>query len=209
MTPREVQATGSAGELSEFQQAVLVGTLLGDASIAKHGHHHRLFVKHKEAHRPLAEWKRRVFQDYTTMQLHVFDQRLNGRLYPCVQFVTRTNPVFGLWRERFYRDRRKIVPADIADLLRPESIAVWLMDDGAADRWGVSFQTHSFELSEVERLATALTERFALRTSLMRNKGAWIVYVHGQSVEALKRIVAPQLLPEFAYKLIPRGRWTP
>lgn len=126
-----------------------------------------------------------------------------------VQFVTRTNPIFGMWRERFYRDRRKIVPSDIADLLRPESIAVWLMDDGSADRGGVSFQTHSFELSEVERLANALTERFALRTSLMRNKGASIVYVHARSVEDLRRIVAPQLLPEFAYKLIPRRPWTP
>jgi hypothetical protein len=69
-------------ELTELQRAVLVGTLLGDGSIAKHGHHHRLFVKHKLAHRALAEWKRTVFADFTTMPLHQFDQRLNSSFIP-------------------------------------------------------------------------------------------------------------------------------
>lgn len=209
MTPREVQATGSAGELTAFQQAVLVGTMLGDGNIARHGHHHRLFVKHSEAQRTLAEWKRWVFADFTTMPLHHFDQRLNGRLYPCVQFVTRTHPVFSEWHHRFYRERRKVVPIDIADLLMPESVAVWLMDDGTADRAGVTFQTHSFEREEVERLAAALERRFGLWTSLNRNKGAWIVYVHGSSVRQLQVLVAPHMLPAFTYKLIPRGTWTP
>lgn len=196
-------------EITEFQQAVLVGTLLGDGSIAKHGHHHRLFVKHKAAHEALAAWKHEVFSDFTTMPLHHFDQRLNARLYPCVQFVTRTNRVFSEWRERFYRDGRKIVPTDIADLLEPVAVAVWLMDDGTADRAGVSFQTHSFRIDEVKVLATALQERYALRTSLHRNKGAHVVYVHGSSVPALAALVAPSILPELAYKLVPRGTWTP
>ena len=210
MTPREVQRpTGSARELTEFQQAVLVGTLLGDGSIAKHGHHHRLFVKHKAAHRSLVEWKREVFADFTSMQLHEFEQQLNGRGYPCVQFVTRTDPVFTVWRQRFYRDRRKIVPPDIEHLVTPASVAVWLMDDGTAERAGVSFQTHSFEHDEAERLATLLRAKFGLKTSLMKNHGASIVYVHGSSLEALTALVAPYVLPQFTYKLIPRGTWTP
>lgn len=192
-------------ELTEFQQAVLAGTLLGDTSIAKHGHHHRLFIKHKSAHRALVEWKYEVFRDFVTMSLNDFDQQLNGRRYPCVQFVTRTSPIFTVWRERFYRERTKIVPPNMADLLQPVSIAAWLMDDGTADRAGITFQTHSFQLGEVERLASVLMERFALRTSLMRNKGAWIVYVHRSSVEDLAALVAPYVLPQFTYKLVPRG----
>ncbi len=210
MTPREVQRpTGSARELTEFQQAVLVGTLLGDGSIAKHGHHHRLFVKHKAAHRSLVEWKREVFSAFTTMRLHEFEQQLNGRGYPCVQFVTRTDPVFTVWRQRFYVDRRKIVPPDIERFVTPVSVAVWLMDDGTAERAGVSFQTHSFEQDEAKRLAMLLQDAFGLETSLMKNHGASIVYVHGSSLEALKALVAPYVLPQFTYKLIPRGTWTP
>jgi LAGLIDADG DNA endonuclease family len=183
ITPREVQIQTS--ELTEFQQAVLVGTLLGDGSIAKHGHRHRLFVKHATAQIALAAWKREVFADFTSMPLHHFDQRLNDHLYPCVQFVTRTHQAFSVWRERFYRDRRKIVPD------------------------GVSFQTHSFKVDEVELLAAVLNHRYALKTSLNRNKGAWVVYVHGSSVGALKALVGAHMLPELAYKLVPRGTWTP
>jgi hypothetical protein len=35
------------------------------------------------------------------------------------------------------------------------------------------------------------------------------VYVHGSSVEALKALIGAQMLPELAYKLVPRGTWTP
>ena len=207
ITPREVQIVAS--ELTKFQQAVLVGTLLGDASIAKHGHHCRLFVKHKAAHVALAAWKREVFSDFTTMPLHHFDQRLNDRFYPCVQFVTRTAPIFSEWRERFYRAGRKVVPTDVVELLEPAAIAAWFMDDGTADRAGVSFQTHSFRIDEVEDLAAAMHERYGLKTSLNRNKGAHVVYIHGASVPALAALIAPTMLPELAYKLVPRGTWTP
>ena len=199
----------STRELTELQQAVLVGTLLGDGSIAKHGLHHRLFVKHKLAHRALAEWKREVFSTFTTMPLHQFDQRLNGQLYPCVQFVTRTDPVFSEWRHRFYDGRRKIVPAEISSFVTPVSIAVWLMDDGTADRAGVSFQTHSFEFAEVERLAALLCVQFEIEASVQKNKGRWILYVPKASLGKLRSLVDGHVLPEFAYKLVPRGTWTP
>src|SRR5437879_5153670 len=57
---RQDNAEGSSsmlGELSERQRAVLVGTLLGDGCLAKHGYYHRLHIKHKEAHRGLVEFK--------------------------------------------------------------------------------------------------------------------------------------------------------
>ena len=132
-------------DLSPDQESVLIGTVLGDACLAMHGHHARLHVKHKAAHRSLAEFKRSTFESYLSMALHEFDQRLGGKRYPCVQFVTRTSPVFTSWRRRFYADGRKHVPDDIADLLTPLAIAVWFMDDGSADHCGVTIQTHSFD----------------------------------------------------------------
>jgi ubiquinol-cytochrome c reductase cytochrome b subunit len=210
MTPREVQhLTDSAVGFTSLQQSVLVGTMLGDASLAKHGDYHRLFVKHKEGHRSLAEWKREIFRDFTTMPLHFFEQRLNGRGYPCVQFVTRTSPIFSVWHERFYRAKRKVVPTEIADLLTPVAVAVWLMDDGTADRAGISFQTHAFTIDEVRGLGSALYRLFGLRTSAIRNGGAWILYVYGSSVPALRALVEPYVLTDLRYKLNPRGSWTP
>ena len=204
-TPREVQDR----RFTQDQCAVLTGTLLGDGSLPVHGRHPRLFVKHKAAHEALALMKYDMFRDFISMRPNRFSQRLNGREYPCVQFVTRTSPAFWEWRNRFYRGRTKIVPEDIAQYLSPLALAVWLMDDGAADYAGLTFQTHSFTHTETVRLAAALREEYGLCTTVRKNRGSYVLYVKGESVTPFREIVAPHLLPDFAYKVIPRRSRTP
>ena len=119
-----------------------MGTLLGDGCLAKHGRFHRLHVKHQLSQRALAEMKRDAFGEFVTMRLHQFDQKLGDHLYPCVQFATRTSAVFSEWHGRFYQERRKVVPENIAAMLTPLSLAVWFMDDGGADYAGLNLQTH-------------------------------------------------------------------
>jgi LAGLIDADG DNA endonuclease family len=123
--------------------------------------------------------------------------------------VTRTNPVFSEWHHRFYGEGRKTVPADIARDLSPLALAVWLMDDGAADYAGVTFQTHSFGREGSDRLAAVLRDRHCLKASVRGNRGGWIVYVHASSLTRLTETVEPHLLPQFTYKLMPRRSRTP
>ena len=52
----DAEGSSSPKNLTGRQQAVLVGTLLGDGCLAKHGRFHRLHIKHKAAHRALAEF---------------------------------------------------------------------------------------------------------------------------------------------------------
>jgi hypothetical protein len=199
----EDNAEGSSNptNLTGRQRAVLVGTLLGDGCLAKHGRFHRLHVKHKAAHRVLAEFKRDVFTEFVGMPLHEFDQQLGGKSYPCVQFATRTSPLFTEWYARFYRAGRKVVPHNIASYLTPLSLTVWFMDDGAADHAGATFQTHSFTGEEVHLLIETLQRRFDLALNPRRNRGRWIIYVKSVSMRRLNEILAPHLLPGFAYKI--------
>lgn len=199
----------SSSELSSQQQDVLVGTLLGDGCLAKHGYYHRLHIKHRIAQRDLAEFKYSVFRDFITMSPHVFGQRLGGREYPCVQFATRTNPVFTDWHTRFYVGRVKAVPRDIVSLLSPMSLAVWVMDDGAADYAGMTLQTHSFALGGVRRLRTALDERFGLKTGERSNKGKTVICVPAAGMSRLRDLVEPLVLPSLTYKLQPRRERNP
>jgi hypothetical protein len=204
-TPREVRDR----RFTQEQQAVLTGTLLGDGSLPVHGRHPRLFVKHKADHEALALFKYEVFREFISMSPHRFAQRLHGRDYPCVQFVTRTDAAFSEWRLRFYRQRRKIVPTDIAVGLSPLALAVWLMDDGAADYAGLTFQTHSFTPRETNRLAAVLRRKYGLHTSTRANRGKQIVYVFAESIPRLRQIVEPHVLVELEYKLVPRRSRTP
>jgi hypothetical protein len=149
---------------------------LGDGCLAKHGNYHRLHIKHKLAQLALVEMKHEAFRDFVTMPLHEFDQQLRGRAYPCVQFATRTSPVFSEWHSRFYLDGRKIIPKDIASCLSPLAMAVWFMDDGAADYAGVTIQTHNFQPEEVEFMRSLLSEMFGLRgvQGVTRERGSCI-----------------------------------
>ena len=188
---------------------MLVGTLLGDGCLAKHGRFHRLHVKHQISQRALAELKREVFCDFVTMPLHQFDQLLEGRRYPCVQFATHTSPLFSEWHQRFYRERRKVVPVGLAEWLTPLSMAIWFMDDGGADYAGLSLQTHNFELEETEHLVATLAARFGIRATTRANKGHWIVYIPSSSVGSFCSVIEPHMLPELRYKLVPRRERTP
>lgn len=207
----EDNAEGSSG--STFYAGAGSGidrnALLGDGSLPIHGRYPRLFVKHKADHDALALFKYEAFRDLVSMQPHYFPQRLGGREYSCVQFVTRTNPEFLGWRQRFYRGRRKIVPVDIDRDLSPLALAVWLMDDGAADYAGLTFQTHSFTRAETNRLAAVLRRKYGLSTKVRANRGSLIVYVTAGSISELRRIVLPHVLPELEYKLVPRRFRTP
>lgn len=196
-------------ELSPDEEAVLIGTVLGDGALAMHGHHARLFVKHKAAHRALVEFKWKTFSRFTSMRLHEFDQQLGRKRYPCVQFVTRTHPVFTTWRRRFYVDRRKIVPTNVVDLLSPLAAAVWFMDDGSADHTGVTLQTHCFTMDEVQRLQAALSERFDIVATIRENKRRPILYIGKRELPRFRAVIAPFVLPDLEYKLVPRGSSTP
>lgn len=88
--------------------------MLGDGSLTDHAVHPNLFIKHKEAHRELVEWKYDVFSNLTSMPINGFDQALNGNKYPALQFATRATPALAKWRRLFYPYGVKVVPASIS-----------------------------------------------------------------------------------------------
>lgn len=187
--------------LSEKQKLVLIGTILGDGSLAKHGRYYRLFIKHAANQQELIKWKYNIFKNIILMPLNYFAQEVNGKEYKFIQFVTLTHPVFGECRKRFYRDSRKIIPVKIDQIFyHPLSLAVLLMDDGANDTFGVTIQTHSFQKSEVKRLSQTIKKNFRIETSLRKNKGKWILYFPKKEIEKLHRTVKKYLLPSFKYK---------
>lgn len=117
--------------------------------------------------------------------------------------------MFTAWHARFYVGRVKSVPRDIASLMSPLSVAVWVMDDGAADYAGMTLQTHSFTLEGVRLLRAALDERFGLKTGERRNKGKTVIYVPAAGMSRLRELVEPLVLPSLVYKLQPRRERNP
>ena len=187
--------------LSDRQRNILIGSLLGDANINLKGKECRVFFKHSVNQAELLKWKRKEFEGITGMPINRFEQRVKGKKYGFVQFVTLTHPAFTVLHKVFYRDGKKIVPKNVDRILiSPISLATWIMDDGAKDNAGLTIQTHSFKNDEVGLLIRVLRDNFDLIATSRKNKGKSIIYFPQAEIKKLWEIVGSHILPEYRYK---------
>jgi hypothetical protein len=206
-TPREVQDFKSIKEsfcLSEKQEAVLLGTILGDGALKRRGIYHRLHIKHSRNQLSLVEYKRKIFSNITNMSIRNFVQEVNNKNYEFSEFVTLTHSEFTRFYEGFYKTGRKGINKKILKLFRdPLSLAIWFMDDGCAEHAGVSFHTQSFFVKEVDLLRRHINDVFSIETTRRRNKNGWIIYIPKRQLDIFQKLVYRHILPEFRYKLCP------
>jgi hypothetical protein len=187
--------------LSERQKIILVGTLLGDGNLTRHGKDFRLFVKHSKSQSILGEWKIKEFGKITKMKLNFFQQEVKGKIYGFCQFATLTHPEFNKYRKIFYSKSKKVIPKKIDEILmKPLSLAVWIMDDGARDNVGMSIQTHNFSPKGIRRLQRCLWKNFGILATIRKNKNKEIIYLPQSQIKKLHRLVKNYLLPEYKYK---------
>ena len=80
-------------------------------------------------------------------------------------------------------------------------LAVWIMDDGAADGGQLRINTQSFTVAENEALVSLLERKFGLKTTLNYDKGRPRLRGRAISMERLVETVREHVLPEMRYKL--------
>lgn len=148
---------------------VLVGTLLGGACIEKNGRFWRVRIDHGAKERAYVLWKDDRLRDLAASpprEVRVADPR-TGRTYVHHRFDTRSTEALGTYRDLFYRDGRKVVPADVETLLKsPLTLAVWYMDDGhrRTDCRALRINTQSYDPEGVRRLVSALQRNFGVES---------------------------------------------
>lgn len=93
-------------------------------------------------------------------------------------FNTLTLPCFNYFNDIFYKNKLKIVPLNIYELLTPIGLAFWIMDDGTyhkRDKYLI-LCTDNFSNTDVLKLVFVLQDKFKLycRTEA-KNKNLRIV----------------------------------
>jgi LAGLIDADG DNA endonuclease family len=95
-------------------------------------------------------------------------------------------------REQFYQNGRKIVPI---------GLAVWIMDDGAAEGKQLRIDTQGFLAAEAEELCRFLRAKFGIEMTVNRDKAKPRLRCKAASMERLKSIVREHTIPDMLYKL--------
>jgi ubiquinol-cytochrome c reductase cytochrome b subunit len=102
---------------------------------------------------------------------------------------------------------QKRVPIFISDYLTPIGLAHWIMQDGSFQRGqGLNIATNSFSYEECKFLANILTNKYNLKTSVVKTgaPAQWRISIWKESLPILSKIVSPYFIPEMVYKL--KGR---
>lgn len=195
--------------LTRNQEAILVGSVLGDAFLQKTGARNaRLRFEHGAKQKEYLLWKvkalTRLFQGKPTYLSRVHPK--TKATYEYWRAQSNATPEIGKLRAVFYPEGKKRIPPDIAEFLKePLALAVWYMDDGyyyPKDRNSFLYLGR-VSREEAEYACVALSKNFGLspRVYDKKQKG-FALYFGVAEAKKLHNVVRQyMLLPLFAYKL--------
>ena len=196
-------------ELTPEQKEILIGVILGDGFLEKLNVRSNTRLKIDNTYPDQEEFVntlRKLFDPITNMEPKILtrtDKRSN-KVSQSIYFWTLTLPCLNFYHELFYKDRIKLIPSNIGELLTEKGLAFWLMGDGfyRKDRGGVLICTDSYSLADVQLLRTVLIEKFGLVASIQkRREDVYRIYINKTSSENLIDLVKPYFIPRMFYKL--------
>lgn len=197
---------GSRGikTLTTKQKAIVVGKILGDGTIEKNGFYSRLRICQCHKQKEYVYWLYKELKNLATKVPRLVKFPRNSRSSDQYRFDTYSLPVFNELRNLFYKDRKKIVPKDIFDLLTdPMTLAVWYMDDGykRTDNSGLYLCTSSFTNEENLILKNCLYKNFGLETNIHFAGGYARLHIPSRCISRFTNLVNQHLVRSMFYKI--------
>lgn len=94
-----------------------------------------------------------------------------------------------------------MLPKNIEKLLTPVGLAHWIMGDGYFDGDSVRICTDNFTKHQVLELIKVLQNKFGLKATIRKRsnpntKVVWRISISKLSLEQLKNLIVPYLIPE-------------
>ena len=206
---RQVNSQKSLIKLTSLQTDVLVGILLGDASLERRKSTHNTRLRFDQTFPGHASYLMMLYGIYynltlsgPTLFIRKPDKR-TGNVYSSLAFKTISLPCLNEWHSLFYPEGIKVVPDTIADLLTARALAYFIIDDGGKGSHGeMNLHTRSYTLQEVQLLQEALRVNLSLKTRLVEKKlGQWIIVIPVNQILPLRHIVLPYTHSSMLYKL--------
>lgn len=206
-------------KLTDQQREVLIGTLLGDASMSlRNGKpHYSVKFEQKVDKQSYIDHLYEIFEPfvggpprprYFISTIALPDQKLEPKI-KSYWFRTYEHNSLIFYYNYFYKIKNgkkvKIVPKTIHKFLTARALSYWFMDDGTFN-WNCNkksylFSTQGFEKFECKRLCDALKLNFNICAAVHKDKDKWRIYILAESSELFKHIIQPYMHSDFYYKL--------
>ena len=182
--------------LTGQQLRLVLGSMLGDGYLVKTTRGYAFRVNHSILQKDYVDWKHNLLRDFVNS-----NPRQSGSTY---YFRTITHPKFVELRKLFYKNRLKVIPKKLLETtLDPFILAVWIMDDGSRDGRQLRINTQCFSREEQIFIQYVLRAKLGIETTLNRDKDQLRLRIGAKSMERLRELIEPYIIPSMLYKLIP------
>ena len=184
------------------EKNIIIGTALGDGHITKYKKEGEscLSFGHSPKQREYIEWKHSQLKKWIGCKIYELEHNINNKLYTTLNFVTRRNKKFTELRNIFYKNNKKIFPADfIKDNINELSLAVYYMDDGYnCSNRGCEFCCENFSREGNIEFINILKNRFNIESHLNKNNR---IYINKSEKMRFFNIIKKHIIPSMSYKI--------
>ena len=214
----KVRASSRIGPHNIDVISIIIGSLLGDGyANSRRIEGTRFCFRQSVIHKDYLFWLYKFFNDKgycSNLPPRMYERELlnkytqETKVYYGYEFNTFTFRSFNWIHKLFYKKGKKYINQDLINYITPLALAIWIMDDGGWAKPGVRLSTNAFKLEEVEYLAGILTSKWGLKCTLASHKkvsksNQYSIYILGESLPKLKKLVFPHIIPSMRYKLGP------
>lgn len=183
------------GSLSEVQQEIILGCVLGDGYMRKKTNAH-LQITHSFKQKDYVDWKYNKLKNIVITPPKTYKGNGNRIGY---RFFTRSIPQLTNIHDYFYdHEKIKRIPSNI--VLKPQSLAVWYMDDGNKSYNSCYLNTQKFDSLSQNNLMIALL-KLGIESNLNKDKEYYRIRVATKSVPNLIEMIKPFIISSMRYKL--------
>jgi RNA ligase len=188
---------------SKIQQAVLLGTLLGDASMFKSGGTLLCTWGHSAKNDAYVSTKDRIFSKFELNKRDItsgFGSTMRQRRLCCAE------PLKQVQQKTF--SGKKIVSREWLDNLDAIALAIWYMDDGSMSegrkgkqRPRADLHTEGFSLQENEIIKKWFDDTYGFSVKIQKTSNYHHIRLNANDAEIFWKMIKDYISPEMQYKL--------
>lgn len=190
-------------ELSNRVISILIGTVMGDASLNKPNVNARFIVSHGPKQKEYCKYLYTLLKEYGAKfrysKRKTIDKR-TGKYYESYTCTLPANPALNKLYDMFYRNKIKIIPNDsfFIDNFTAESLAFLYMDDGNKIHKGYNIATMCFTEQDILKFRKLLFNKFNIETTMFKDHR---IYIKANSAQLFKELIKPYMHETMMYKL--------
>lgn len=191
------QKLGIPASLKEETIGIIIGTVMGDASIHNCGWSpNKLFrVSHSPKQKEYLIYKYNLLKE-----LKPYEIKESNDKWGTLNFTTVPHPHLTCLYDAFYTDGIKQISNNILEMLTPHGIALWFMDDGCLLKGGFSIATCAFNNKSIKNIENYFKIKYDIEF-IIRNYDYPRMNLYGKNAVKFKKLIEAYIIPKMSYKL--------